>query len=43
MKDWHQPPLGLHIPMWCERRGSRKRIVASDGGEIVPNSKAQAE
>jgi hypothetical protein len=38
MKDWHQPPLGLRIPMCCQRRGGRKRIVAPDGSAIVPSS-----
>jgi hypothetical protein len=36
MKDWHQPPLGLRIPMRFQRRGGRKRIVAPDGSELAP-------
>ena len=43
MKDWHQPPLGLRMPMCCQRRGSRKRIVAPDGSAIVPSSKPQPD
>jgi hypothetical protein len=43
MKVWHQPPLGLRIPRCCQRRGSRKRIVAPDGSQIVPNSKPQPD
>jgi hypothetical protein len=43
MKDWHQPPLGLRIPMCCQRRGGRKRIVAPDGSEIVRTSKPQPD
>jgi hypothetical protein len=41
MKGWHQPPLGLRIPMRRQRRGGRKRIVAPDGCEIAPTSKPQ--
>jgi hypothetical protein len=43
MKGWHQPPLGLRIPMRFQRRGGRKRIVAPDGSEIVPTSKPQPD
>jgi hypothetical protein len=43
MKDWHQPPLGLRIPMCCQRRGSRKRIVAPDGSAIAPAIKPQPD
>jgi hypothetical protein len=42
MKDWHQPPLGLRMPMCCQRRGGRKRIVAPDGSAIVPDHEAAA-
>jgi hypothetical protein len=31
----------VRIPMRFQRRGGRKRIVAPDGGEIVPTSKPQ--
>jgi hypothetical protein len=31
------------IPMRFQRRGGRKRIVAPDGSEIVPTSKAQPD
>ena len=30
--------LAVRIPMRFQRRGGRKRIVAPDGGEIVPTS-----
>ena len=33
--------LLVRIPMRLQRRGGRKRIVAPDGSEIVPNSKPQ--
>jgi hypothetical protein len=42
MKDWHQPPLALRIPMCCQRCGGRRRIVAPDGSEIAPATKPQA-
>jgi hypothetical protein len=29
--------------MRCQRRGGRKRIIAPDGGEIVPTSKPQPD
>jgi hypothetical protein len=35
--------LFLRIPMRFQRRGGRKRIVAPDGSEIVPNSKPQPD
>jgi hypothetical protein len=35
--------LVVRIPMRFQRRGSRKRIVAPDGGEIVPTSKTQPD
>ena len=35
--------LVLRIPMQFQRRGSRKRIVAPDGSEIVPTSKPQPD
>jgi hypothetical protein len=35
--------LIIHIPMRFQRRGGRKRIVAPDGGEIVPTSKPQPD
>ena len=31
----------VRIPMRCQRRGGRKRIVAPDGGEITPTTKPQ--
>jgi hypothetical protein len=31
--------LVVRIPMRFQRRGGRKRIVASDGSELAPNSK----
>ena len=43
MKGWHQPRLGLRIPMCCQRRDSRKRIVAPDGTAISPGSKPQPD
>jgi hypothetical protein len=33
--------LVVRIPMTFQRRGGRKRIVAPDGSEIAPSSKAQ--
>jgi hypothetical protein len=35
--------LVVRIPMRFQRRGGRKRIVAPDGSEIVPNSKPQPD
>jgi hypothetical protein len=35
--------LIVRIPMRFQRRGGRKRIVAADGSEIVPTSKAQPD
>jgi hypothetical protein len=35
--------LVVRIPMRFQRRGSRKRIVAPDGSEIVPTSKPQPD
>jgi hypothetical protein len=35
--------LVVRIPMRFQRRGGRKRIVASDGSEIVPASKPQPD
>jgi hypothetical protein len=35
--------LVVRIPMRFRRRGGRKRIVAPDGGEIVPTSKPQPD
>ena len=35
--------LVVRIPMRFQRRGGRKRIVAPDGGEIVPTSKPQPD
>jgi hypothetical protein len=35
--------LVVRIPMRFQRRGGRKRIVASDGSEIVPSSKPQPD
>jgi len=35
--------LIVRIPMRFQRRGGRKRIVAPDGGEIVPVSKPQPD
>jgi hypothetical protein len=35
--------LVVRIPMRFQRRGGRKRIVAPDGGEIVPVSKPQPD
>jgi hypothetical protein len=35
--------LVVRIPMHFQRRGSRKRIVAPDGSEIVPTSKPQPD
>jgi hypothetical protein len=35
--------LVVRIPMRFQRRGGRKRIVAPDGGEIVPSSKPQPD
>jgi hypothetical protein len=43
MKGWHQPPPGLRIPICCQRRGGRKRIVAPDGSAIVPTSKPEPD
>ena len=39
MKDWHQPPLGLRIPMRLKRPAGCKRIVAPDGSEIAANER----
>jgi hypothetical protein len=33
--------LVLRIPMWFQRRGGRKRIVAPGGSELVPATKPQ--
>jgi hypothetical protein len=33
----------MRIPMRCQRRGGRKRIVAPDGSPIVPTSKPQPD
>jgi hypothetical protein len=35
--------LIIRLPMRFQRRGGRKRIVASDGSEIVPTSKPQPD
>ena len=35
--------LVVRIPMRFQRRGGRKRIIASDGSEIVPTSKPVSE
>jgi hypothetical protein len=35
--------LVVRIPMRFQRRGGRKRIVASDGSELVPSSKPQPD
>jgi hypothetical protein len=35
--------LVVRIPMRFQRRGGRKRIVAPDGGEIVPPTKPQPD
>jgi hypothetical protein len=35
--------LVVRIPMRFQRRGGRKRIVATDGSEIVPTSKPQPD
>ena len=35
--------LVVRIPMWFQRRGGRKRIVAPDGSAIVPTSKPQPD
>jgi hypothetical protein len=35
--------LVVRIPMRCQRRGGRKRIIAPDGREIVPSSKPQPD
>jgi hypothetical protein len=35
--------LVVRIPMRFQRRGGRKRIVAPDGGEIVPSSKPRPD
>jgi hypothetical protein len=35
--------LVVQIPVPSHCRGGRKRIVAPDGGEIVPNSKPQPD
>ena len=35
--------LVVRIPMRFQRRGGRKRIVAPDGSEIAPASKAQPD
>jgi hypothetical protein len=35
--------LVVRIPMRFQRRGGRKRIVASDGSQIVPTSKPQPD
>jgi hypothetical protein len=35
--------LVVRIPMRFQRRGGRKRIVASDGSEMVPASKPQPD
>jgi hypothetical protein len=35
--------LVVHIPMRFQRRGSRKRIVATDGSELVPATKPQPD
>ena len=35
--------LVVRIPMRFQRRGGRKRIVAPNGGEIVPTSKPQPD
>ena len=35
--------LIVRIPIRFQRRGGRKRIVAPDGSEIVPNSKPQPD
>ena len=35
--------LVVRIPMRFQRRGGRKRIVAPDGGEIVPTSKPRPD
>jgi hypothetical protein len=35
--------LVVRIPMRFQRRGGRKRIVASDGSEIVPTSKPRPD
>ena len=43
MKDWHQPPLGLRIPMRLQRRGGRKRTVARGGSEIALVSRPQPD
>ena len=39
----HGNTLVVRIPMRFQRRGSRKRIVAPDGNEIVPTSKPQPD
>jgi hypothetical protein len=35
--------LVIRIPMKFQRRGGRKRIVAPDGSELTPRSKAQPD
>jgi hypothetical protein len=35
--------LVVRVPMRFQRRGARKRIVAPDGSEILPNSKPQPD
>jgi hypothetical protein len=35
--------LVVRIPMRFQRRGGRKRIVAADGSEIAPTTKAQPD
>jgi hypothetical protein len=35
--------LVVRVPMRFQRRGGRKRIVAPDGGEIVPTSKPRPD
>jgi hypothetical protein len=35
--------LVVRIPMRFQRRGGRKRIVAPDGSELVPDNKPQAD
>jgi hypothetical protein len=35
--------LVVRIPMRFQRRGGRKRIVAPDGGELVPTSKPRPD
>ena len=38
-----RPALVVRIPMRFQRRGGRKRIVAPDGGDLVPTSKPQPD